>query len=357
MIGTLTTYDMLATRFQIANTRLADIGEDNAYKAIADLLADHNAIMRAIVGDLAEWTTERDAIYGGGDTTGMFEVDELGTAPPTKVVLGSIVGFPLRRFEKAWQGSKKWLQRATMGELLGQVNAMRMADKLNLIRALKLSLFTPTNYTWVDYLLDRRNTPPIAVKALANADGMPIPPGPNGEIFNAATHTHYLGTGAFVTADLVAAKETVLEHYPTGDFVIAIARGQEAAIRTMTPNFVAALPGGVVAPNTAYAVPGLSLEMVPVGRRTIGEFDGIPVEVKPWVPSGYIVTYNRNVRPLAIRTEGGVAGAGDLQIDAQDEEHPLRAETYSREFGVGVMDRVGASILFTGNATYASPAL
>jgi hypothetical protein len=81
------------------------------------------------------------------------------------------------------------------------------------------------------------------------------------------------------------------------------------------------------------------------------------VEVKPWVPSGYIVTYNRNVRPLAIRVEEGLAGAGDLQIDAQDEEHPLRAETYSREFGVAVMDRVGASVLFTGSGTYSAPTL
>jgi hypothetical protein len=354
-VGTLTTYDMLATRFQIANTRLSEIGEDQAYKAIADLLADHNAIMRSLVGDLAEFTTARDAIYGGGDNMNMWEVDELGTAPPSKMVLGSIVGFPLRRFEAAWQGSKKWLQRATMGELLGQVNGMRMADKLNLIRALKVALFTPTNYTWIDYTLDRRNTPPIAVKALVNADGMPIPPGPNGEIFNAATHTHYLGTGSFVTSDLVAAKNTVLEHYPTGDFVIAISTGQEAAIRGMTPNFVASVPGGIVVPTTAYSVPGLPLDIVPIGRRTIGEFDGIPVEVKPWVPSGYVVVYNRNVRPLAIRIEDGIAGAGDLQIDAQDEEHPLRAETYSREFGVGVMDRVGAAVLYTGNATYASP--
>lgn len=356
-VGTLTTFDMLATRFQIANERLTDIGEEAAYKAIADLLADHNAIMRSLMSDLADTTTARDAIYGGGDTTGMFEVDELGTAPPTKVVLGSIVGFPLRRFEKAWQGSKKWLQRATMGELLGQVNAMRMADKLNLIRALKLALFTPTNYTWVDYLLDRRNTPPIAVKALVNADGMPIPPGPNGETFPAATHTHYLGTGAFVTGDLVAAKETVLEHYATGDFVIAIARGQEAAIRGMTPNFVPSLPGSIVSPTTAYAVPGLPLDVVSIGRRTIGEFDGIPVEVKPWVPSGYVVVYNRAVKPLTMRVEEGIAGAGDLQIDAQDEEHPLRAETYSREFGVAVMDRVSAAVLFTGNATYTAPAL
>src|SRR4051812_30516811 len=107
MIGTLTTYDLIATRFQYPNTRLAEIGEDRVYESIKMLLDDHNVIMRSILADLAEYTTERDSLYGGGETGVMFEVDEMGTAPPSKVTAGSVVGFPLKRFEKAWQWSKK----------------------------------------------------------------------------------------------------------------------------------------------------------------------------------------------------------------------------------------------------------
>lgn len=357
MIGTLTTFDTLETRFQYPNERLADIGEARVWDSINGLLVAHNAIMRSVVGDLADFTTERDMMYGGGDTSGMFEVDEMGTAPPTKITAGSVVGFPLRRFEKAWQGTKKWFQRATLGELMAQVTAMRDADRLNMTRRIKLALFTPTNYTWLDTLTDRRATPPIAVKALVNADSMPIPPGPNGETFTASSHTHYLGTASLVAADVVALIETVLEHFGTGDFVLGIARGQEAAIRAMTPNFVASLPGGTIGPTTALQIPGLVLPNVPLQRRLIGEFNGIPVEVKPWVPSGYIVCYNRSMKPLMIRVEAGMAGAGDLQIDAQDEDHPLRADTYSREFGVGAWNRHSAAVLFTGSGTYAAPSL
>jgi hypothetical protein len=355
MQGTLTTYDLLATRFQYPNTRLSEIGEEDAYKSIQMLLDDHNLIMRSLLGDLAEYTTERDALYGGGETGIMTEVDEMGTAPPSKVSAGSVVGFPLKRFEKAWQGSKKWLAKATMGELLAQVDYMRTADRLNTIREAKIALFNPVNYTADDYLGDHRSTPIIAVKRLINADSMPIPPGPNGEIFTASTHTHYLGTASFVTADLIALKETVLEHFGAGDFVIGIARAQEAAIRAMTPNFVYTLPGGQVGPTTAIQIPGMSLPMVPTNRRQIGEFDGIPVEVKPWVPTGYIVCYNRSVKPLAIRVDSG--GTGELAIDAQDDNHPLRAETYSREFGVGVRQRHSAAVLLTSNGTYSAPTL
>lgn len=357
MIGTLTTFDTLESRFQYANTRLVDMGEERAYEAIKALLVTHNAIMRTLVSDFADYTTERDAMYGGGDTTGMFEVDEMGTAPPSKILAGSVVGFPLRRFEKAWQGTKKWLERATMDELLAQVDAMRMADRLNIIRQIKLALFTPTDYTWLDTLTDRRTNPLIAVKALVNADGMPIPPGPNGETFDADTHTHYLGTASLTTADVSALILTVLEHYGSGDFVLAIARGQEPAVRAMTPNFVASLPSGVVGATTALQVPGMVLPTVPTNRRIIGEFDGVPVEIKPWMPSGYMMCYNRTQKPLMIRVEQGIANAGDLQIDAQDEEHPLRAETYSREFGVGAWNRTACAILDTTHATYAAPTL
>jgi hypothetical protein len=357
MHGTLTTYDLIASRFQYPNTRLSEIGEEDVYKSIQMLLADHEFIMRGYFADLAEYTTERDALYGGGETGVMTEVDEMGTAPPTKVTAGSVVGFPLKRFEKSWQGSKKYLAKATLGEMLAQVNYIRSADKLTMLREAKLALFNPVNYTADDYLGDHRTQPIIAVKRLINADSMPIPPGPNGEIFPAATHTHYLGTASFVAADLVALKETVLEHFGSGDFVIAIARAQEAAIRLMTPNFVYTLPGSQVGPTTVIQLPGTKFPITPTGRRQIGEFDGIPVEVKPWVPSNYIVCYNRSVKPLAIRVEGGVAGAGELTIDADDENHPLRAETYSREFGVGIRQRHAAAVLFTGNATYSSPTL
>jgi hypothetical protein len=355
MIGTYSTYDLLATRFQYPNTRLSEMGQEDVYASIAMLLDDHNAIMRSLFGDLADYTTERDALYGGGETGVMTQVDEFGTAPPTKVTAGSVVGFPLNRYEKAWQGTKRWLAKATMGELLAQVDYMRTADRLNMIREAKIAIFNPVNYAADEYLGDHRTQPIIAVKRLINADSMPIPPGPNGEIFDATTHTHYLGTAAFAMADLVAVKETVLEHFGNGDFVIGIARAQEAAIRAMTPNFVYVLPGAQVGPTTAIQIPGMALPIVPTGRRQIGEFDGIPVEVKPWVPSNYIVVYNRSVKPLAIRVEGG--GTGELQIDAQDEKHPFRAETYSREFGIGVRNRHAAAVLNTNNATYTAPSL
>jgi hypothetical protein len=357
MYGTLTTYDLLETRFQYANEKIADLDPQALGVAVQQYLDAHNGIMREVVGDLAQFTTARDGMYGTGDAGTMDEVDEMGTAPPQKVAVGSVVGYPLRRFERAWQGSKKWLARATVGELMVQLNGMRTADRINIVRQVKRAFFLPVNYTWEDTLVDHRTNPPIAVKALANADSMPIPPGPNGEYHDPATHTHYLATATLTAGDVVALKETVLEHYAAGNFVIKIARAQEATIRGMTSNFVATQPVGVTGPTTDASLVG-TLPMVPLGNRRIGEFDGVPVDVSPWVPSGYLVCYIRGVASvLRFRTEANVAAAGDLQLDAEETIHPLRADTYSREFGVGVHERTGAAVLFTGGGTYVAPAI
>ena len=357
MDGTLLIYDRLDARFQYANTKISTFGEAKLAEIVKEVFDRQNGMMRGLVTDLCGYTTERDMMYGTGDTTSMIEVDEVGTAPPTKTGYGSVVGFPLRRYEKAWQGSKKWLKRATVGEMMMQVKGVMTADKSNTIRAIKTALFSPTNYSWTDKLVDRRNTPPLAVKALVNADGMPIPYGPNNEVYNAGTHAHYLATASLSAADMVALKTTVLEHYGAGAFVFAIPTGLESAIRAMTSNFVPALPKAQVGATTATQLPGETLAITPIANRLIGEFDGVPVIVKPWMPASYVAFYivAGAQKVLMIRTEAGIDNSGDLQIDAEDEDHPLVAETYSREFGVGVLERTGAAVLYTGGASYVTP--
>jgi hypothetical protein len=60
-------------------------------------------------------------------------------------------------------------------------------------------------------------------------------------------------------------------------------------------------------------------------------------------------------KPLAMRTRS--AGSGNLQLEYEDDDFPLRTKLYGREFGVGAANRVGAAVLYTGNATYAAPTL
>lgn len=347
--GTLMTIDTLASSQQT----IAELGEDNVWASIDAELAAHNMIMAEMLDELVERSTDRLRRYGGTSTMTMDEVDELGTPDAQKITAGVNVAFPLKKYGRSLQWTRNYLLNATGMEFAKQVIGIQQADRLNVEKQIKTAFFFPTNFTTVDRWVDQVS---LDVKRLVNADSAPIPPGPNGEAFVAATHTHYIGTGSFVVANVQSLIDAVSEHYASGDFRININKAQEAAVRGFagfSPYVDLRLtqaPAG-----TAILAGGRSLDMVNTGDRAIGLFGAAEVWVKPWTPPSYLMAYNRTApKPLVMRTR---PGQGDLMLEYDDESHPLRAKGYFREFGVGVWNRVNGAALMTTNATYAAPAL
>jgi hypothetical protein len=125
---------------------------------------------------------------------------------------------------------------------------------------------------------------------------------------------------------------------------------------------------GFVAHPYGYAVPpgggtttytNQALDIMNPYDRSIGFYDAAEIWVKPWVPSGYLLTVSLDggPSPLVMRTRDGF---GSLQLIFEDESHPLRARSYEREFGVGVWQRTAAAVLYidTGNGdAYVAPTL
>lgn len=350
--GTLTTYDTLASNFQT----VAQFGEDRLWEqSIQPLLDAHNRIMLGMISDLAEPTTDRQRRYGTTDVMTMTETSEMGRPDAQKVAPGAVAGFPMRSYQGSIQWTRKYFLNASVAEVMGQVTAMTDADRNRVILEIKRALFTPTNYTFEDHLVDHLNQIPLAIKALLNADGLGIPAGPNGEIFDGTTHTHYLATASLVVANLVAALETVLEHYSAGEAVIYINRAQETVVRGLA-GFNALIQANIVPATTAPAILSPRFDTIQLYNRQIGDFNGAEVWVKPWVPSGYIVIWIRNQpKPMVIRSR--TATSNQLVLAIEDEKYPLRARTYEREFGVGIWNRMAASVLYTGGGTYTAPTL
>lgn len=351
--GTLTSLDTLRATYQT----VAEFGEDRAFDSIQMLLDAHNEIMRSIHGDLVDRTTDRQRRYGTADEMTMTKATEHSRADAQKISPGAVAGFPMEAYEASLQWTRKYFQNATVAAMAGQFIALRTADIQRVILETKRALFVPTNYTFDDYLVDHLNQIPLQVRGLLNGDGLPIPSGPNGEVFPGDTHTHYLATNALVMADLVATVETVLEHFNTGDACIYINRAQEATVRTFTPNFVPLQNTSIFAPTTAprFDGPG-TLRTVPIYNRLIGEFNGAEVWVKPWIPANYVFVFLRGQpKPLCLRTR--TPQSGDLVLVAEDERYPLRAKSYEREFGLGVWTRTNGAVLYTGGGTYVAPAL
>lgn len=357
--GTLAALDTLAT---LDNTTVAEFGEDRAFAEIDAALEAHNRIEAELLGNFVDRTTDRLRRYGTTAEMTMDELDEFARPDAQKVAAGTTVGFPMRLYGLSIQWTRKWFQIARPSELAAQTASAMDADSKVIQREIKRALFNPTNYTFVDRLMDSIS---LSVKRLVNADSAAIPLGPNGESFDGPTHTHYLFTAStsLAAADMNGLIETVIEHHPTGQAMVYINRAQETAVRGLT-GFTAYLdarliPGGGATGTQANR----NLDSFNLNDRAIGVYSagGVSAEVwvKPWVPSGYLFAWIMGAPvPLVMRTR--TPSSGNLELVADDEAHPLRARSLEREFGAAVWTRTNGAVLFVdaGSAgAYVAPTI
>ncbi len=384
--GSLTTTDTLQS-LRVASGTIAQFGEDRAWDAINAALVAHNRILADLVVPFVEVTTNRLRRYGGPDQVDMEEADEYGSSQAQKISAGAFIGFPMKKYEVALQWTRDYFAVAMASEFAAQVTAVFAADIRRLQRDIKRALFYPTSYNFTDRLIDKAVLP---VKALVNADGQPIPLGPNGETFVAASHTHYIasaiggGWGAAtptqIQTDLQAQVSTTIEHFNGGDLYIYINQAQEASVRSMTNGvFTAYVDARVVGPTSNYNAPGVGLNPITIYNRPIGIFSGAEIWVKPWIPANYTFCFVAGQpKPLAMRMRGSgpegsegkpvsifgnpagnvaVAGPGDLMLVYENELFPLRARQWVREFGVGVWNRINGCCMYVGGNSYVQPTI
>jgi hypothetical protein len=349
--GTLQLLDTLAAQ----RTSIADYGEDNAYQAISAYLQAHNRIVTDMIGDLCEVTTDRLRRYGGVASMKMQRGDEYSRPNAQKMNAGVDVGFPLEMYQIGIQWTRKYFQMHTVSELEAQVNAAVDADLQRVILEIQRAIYTPTNNTsYVDHLFDANSNISLPIRAFLNADSTAIPADPWGNTFTASSHTHYIATASFTAADLLSLITLIKEHYNTGTIKVYINQAQESTVRGFTGFTPLYDPRIVLAQTTAY-VQG-TLDLMNVYDRKIGVFDAAEIWVKPWPLANYPFAFNPMQRkPLAFRTMPG--DSGGLQMVADNETFPLRAQIWERDFGVGVQERANGAVLYTGGGSYTAPSL
>lgn len=326
----------------------------NLWEFIRIQLDAHNRMVDEQRAEFFEVSSERIAGAGGSDDGEMQEIAEFGSPDVQKPSEGALMGFPLRRYAFATQWTRKYMEIALPADLVATTNMVMNADVRNMQRQIRRAIYTPTNTSFVDRLM--RSAATLPVKALANADGFPIPVNSSGVSFNAGTHTHYLGTSSFAAANLSALIATVREHYSSGEVRVVINQAQAATVRAFT-GFVPVTNARIVQPTSATYVASPGRDVSDSGyNQLIGIFDDAEIWIKPWAVANYVVAYHRGGRPL-LRYRQRSAAYGSLRLVYEDENHPLRAETFEREFGIAPQERTGAAVLLTNNATYSAPTL
>jgi hypothetical protein len=349
--GTLSMTDLLI----VNSTSVIDYGEDKIFDIFQTYLTIHNRLLAEKTDALVYPTNARLLRYGVQSTMQFEKVDEFGTVDAQKVVpSGYTVGFPLEAYAVALQWTRRYFQQHTPAELAIQFTAIQDADAMNLDRQIRQTLFTPTNYTFTDRLTAvAQDQIDLPVKALLNADGQPIPPDQWGNTFDGNTHTHYMFTAALVVGDIKALIQNVIEHHPVGKVVIWINLAQEAAVRLMTPDFVPYLDARLN-PGSGITTANGSLDMMNTQDRAIGILGAAEIWVKSWVPAGYMFCYVQGApRPIAWRRPVGPGASLELLFD--DEAYPLRAQSFGREFGLGIWTRTNGAILYIGGGAYVTP--
>lgn len=344
----------LSTLLAARDQSVADYGLDSILTILQGELARHNAIVNSLVADLATFTTDRQRKYGTSISGDMYEVDEYGRAPTQVSKPGATVGFPLKLFQYAIGWTQKWFDTKTPADMAIAVQAGERAHLRMLSREIKRAFMLSSNYTWDDFLVDGVD---LAVKRLINADSAVIPEGPNGEVFTAASHTHYVGeaslTAAFVTTEIA----NVMEHGHGLDMRIYISVTDEAAFRLLA-GFVPYVDPRLVF-NASATVPttGKALDITRTNNRAIGIFGGAEVWVKSWMPANYLFFFDAgSEKPLVIRQRTATSLQG-LRIAGTIDAFPLYAQYMEAEFGVAVATRTNGSVLYIANATYADPTI
>jgi hypothetical protein len=350
-VGTYTLADLIAVRFQSIN----EFGENTVADVLRADLAAHNAIVTEMVADLAMLTTDTQAVYGSGAVGQMVEVDEFGRSETQKVAPGSTVAFPLRLFQYGIGWTRKFLQNATPADLAQAQLAAEEAHRREIRYQIKNAIFGPTNYTFTDYLV---NNVSLGVKRFVNADSAAIPDAPDGSTFTASSHTHYDGAASLTTTVLDAAITDLIEHGHGARVMVAIHYSDAATFEALT-GFVKAIPQYVQVPAYNVTTPATRTDLGNQYNRLVGYYGAAEVWVKPWAVDNYMFLWDAGStqKPLAFRQRAGGDPVQGLQLAAELDAYPLRADYYEAEFGIGVWTRTNGVAVRFDNGTYAAPTL
>lgn len=343
--GTLLLADLIANK----QTTPAAFGLDTIAQIVANDLAVHNRLTNDMVAEFADVSGDRLRLSGASGNMDMYEIDETSRTRTQKTLGGQSVGFPLRLFGVALGWDRQFFKRKTVADMAVQVQNAEAAHIRRIRTDLQRAIYRSGNYTFRDEL----GTPQVdlPVKRLANADGFPIPNGPNGETFDPTVHTHYLAATSLTAGALTSLVQTVAEHSNASRIRVAINIADEVAVRALA-GFIPYVDARLTLNTAANQPDGTRLDTTRTNDRAIGLFGAAEVWVKPWAIAFYPVAYDTaaNEKPLVYRT--GVDGVGSgLAIAAELDDYPLTAQHMEAELGFGVWGRVSAAVLQTNAAT------
>ena len=300
--------------------------------------------------------TERNKL---GMTGKMQKVTKDADGKNNRPYGGFDVGYPIENYKEFVAITDVDMAKMTTEAFQQHVDGITTLYQNRVRHEILYALLNNTQKSVVD---DYHGT--IAVEPLANGDGVVYPPlvGSDTE----AADDHYLGLN-YTAANIsdtnnpyVTLKRELLEHYgggsSGGDDVIALIHSDQEAKTAALTDFYPVRDIRVSLNGTDSEL--AQYEGIPF--KVIGRVSGVTVASWDWIPTGYIVTLNRQVSaPLKRRVDSEAElGGGGLQNLEPFSDTALTYNRWRARFGFGVHNRLAGAVgQLVASTSYTIPTL
>lgn len=335
----------------ISNVNVIQFGLDNTLDAITGEYEAHNAVLQLALNEFVVRTIDPESAWGGGSQGDFQEVGDFGTGATQKATTPDRIGTPLNKyaFPVAW--TQDYLYETTPAALAAIAKNVMTRDVVRYRVEMARAMFKPTNYV----KMDRYGTQlAITIKPFVNADGATIPMGPNGQVFDGATHTHYMASATLTTTIADAAIQNLLEHGHGAGVRILVNQANVAAWTVLT-GWTTILPATIIAPNNVQIGQG-ALDIGRVSDRLEGYYRGYPVYSRTYVPAGYFFVHavgdNRKSMRLRVPRQTQLQG---LRLESSEKVHPIYVQHHENRYGFSANERTNGVAVFTAGGAYVEP--
>ena len=334
--------DLLAVR----NASSASFGLDLINQTLQMEVAYANKIADEMLSDFCQKMEAQSAVWGGGGSIVMEEMDEFGTPLASHSAPGITAQFPLRLFKQKLGWNREYFKKATPAEVASKFLELRKGYFNALIKGMRRGLYgygngVTSEYTFVDRLT---NGVSLTVKSPANGGVTvgDVPDSPAGEVFaNTHCHLNFDDTPDADTYQTVI--DHLTEHGNTKGLKCYIARANLAELAGFTTIFTPLSHLKVDVNGTSLAVGTTKdkFDMADFENQLVGYLNGeVEVWVKPWAVAEYILMVATGMPEKVL----GYRNPEGWRIAAPYDDYPLYAENTEAEFGFGVFNRVMAAV-------------
>lgn len=237
------------------------------------------------------------------------------------------VALPLKDFGLGFGFTKQAIQDSTAGELRETQAAALRADQRLLAKRFFYKCLAPASN-----------------KGFWDANMTIAPPAYKQSTF-LTSHTHYLASGVSTPqlADINRIKRHIREHGYMGALFMFV---NQATVEDLEN----------LAGWTAAMTPVSVIETIAVrGFKAVKIFQEFTWLIDDWIPDGYLLGIEANIKPVAMREPLQAAGRGLKLYEGPYSDMPLREAYYEHRFDMEVAHRGAGAVLQITTGSYTKP--